>query len=96
MEHVSGYPVEIFVARNEEEARKLRDHVLGSHTPHDPKFEVLCWPGSEATLLGLKARSIFVDPNMSMDIDMNKYLSDELHILASLAPERLDSRGWWR
>lgn len=93
---MSGYPVEIFIARNEEEAHKLRDYVLGAHTPHDPKFEVLCWPGSDVALLGLKARSIFVDPNMSMDIDMDKYLSDELYQLASLAPERLDSRGWWR
>lgn len=93
MERVSGYPVEIFIARNEEEARKLRDHVLGAHTPHDPKFEVLCWPGSEATLLGLKARSIFVDPNM----DISEYLdlSDVLYQLAVLAPKHLDVEMMW-
>ena len=90
---VNGYPVEIFVARNEKEARELRDHVLGSDTPHNPKYEVLCWPGREATLLGLKARSIFVDP----DMDINKYLdlSDELYQLAVLAPEHLDVDMMW-
>ena len=94
MEHVSGYPVDIFIARNEEEARRLRDYVLGAHTPHDPKFDVLCWPGSVDTILGLKARSIFVDPDM--DIDKYPDLLDELYQLAAFAPKRLDSRGWWR
>lgn len=90
---MSGYPVEIFIASSEEEARKFRDYVLGAHKPHDPKFEVLYWPGSEVTLLGLKARSIFVDLNM--DIDKYLDLSDELYHLAVLTPKHLDVEMMW-
>ena len=89
-----GYPVEIFVARNETDARVLRDHILGSEAPRNPRFEVLCWPGQESKLLGLRARSIFVDPDMS--IDLYPGLSVGLGQIAGLAPEHFDPRGWWR
>ena len=90
----NGYPVEVFVAGNELDARLLRAQILGSDTPHNPKFEVLCWPGQELKLMGLRARSIFVDPNMS--VDLYPALSVGLGQIAGLAPEHFDPRGWWR